>query len=1853
MSLGRATIDLDANAAPLDRSLQAAEGSVRSSVAGMSSAMGAGGKATDSFGSKLGVLSAGLTKTGGVLTGAVTVPLVAVGKNALSTAANYEKGMSVLQATTQASGAEMSKLGKLAVDLGADLTLPGTSAVDAGSAMLELGKAGLSVNDIFSGTRGVLELAAAGNLSNADAAEIAANAINAFNLSGSEASRVADLMAASANASSADVSDMAIAFKQSAAVAAQLGVPIEDLTTALAEMANAGIKGSDAGTSVRTMLMRLAAPTDQAKEAMDDLGIATYDAQGNFKSMPELITAVNGGLEGLSQEQKNAALQTIFGADAIRAANVVLLGGVDAYTSMESAVTKTGAAQDLAKAQTTGLAGAWGGLQSTLETLSLQAGEKLAPAFTAIANGISSLVGFLGGLNPNLLAAAGAFVGIIAAAAPLAILLGVIGGALAGLGAPILAVIAGLALLGAAAVLVARNWETVTTAFPEAQTALDATKEGISIMARVAQAVLPGVGQLFLGYAKAVTASLQLVVGALGGVGHAIVDFLTGDWGSIDDDIAGVGEAASRAADMATSSFSDMVDGAKSIRDGLEDVASGADLEQAAIEKSRKAYINDLQALEDVKLGQNEFMDGQAGITQSLQESATALEHWDDLQGAVDKNVTNASDSIGYWQANLDETNTALGYLNDQIERGEPLSAKQQEQYDILTQGAARQTAGIQDQQGAFVDAATAQVEFMNKQDELNAALADGSINQDQYNQAVKDARAEFNSSQGAAGEMANSQQVLADSIDKVVDKLGLLLQQLGIIPPDVTTNLNVNGEKFDSNIKTAGDEILQFSSKTGAATLTADNSGALGAVSDAEAGADGYAGGSYEAALTADNQAAVQAAADAATRALAYATAEYKAKIDADPSYAQTATGQAQADALAYAKAQYEALLLADNSDALAGIGAVNDAIANVQKSFTVYAEFDYTAVTGGMQAMAGYLPNSPAEKGPLSVLPDWDFLTETVPAAMADGASAVADGGTAMMDDLATAMGAGVDIIRKRLDDGGRDAGVRFGNRIRDGAADGLAGTPTLGQLILDAVTAGMEPAEVEAGLSGSDIVDALVSGVVAGLPEWQNIFDLLHGDALTALADMQRDLQGKIRLGEIAGEDVSDLQAKLDAVAAIIATWSEQTGLDFNAEVTSILAPDVSDDVTSAWLDLLGNLGDIISGKAQADLTGQLADLQNQLTVALATGAPQAVIDALNASITATQNQLAQVGEAYAAAVASGMADPTAWLDQLSNLGDIVSGAAQAGLENQLTDLQNQLTVATAVGAPQAVLDALNAQIAATEAQLEQAGVLYQAALDAGITDPDAWQATSDKLAGIIDGSTFADATARADALGQQLKLAEALGLDDATLNALREQYRQAVLEANAAGQDLDAAYAAGLLDPEAKAAYEEAAGIIAQIPIDQLLALAPQMDDGGLSLIESLVDGIGKGSADYEDLWALIQEMGAAAMDGLDSTVGASKDDIIDSLEQLRQSLLDDLADALAEGADPTAIQADLDAVNQALTETQALAEETADVLSTVGVIAGPGAGFGTVGGPGGGGSGSGGGAGGGSSDVQELASSVDNIVSSMLGFQTSAGILSSAIQQAADAQFGTAVGLEGTFADELLGVQNLLAQQGAAQSTALLGELGDALHGQLDALGLTGPQAIGQTILDGMGLSPDVLGSLGLTPDAIAELQTSLGSDQHTVIGTLEDIHDSLERILSALTPSAGAGAGGGGGGGGAGAGGGFTPPSLGLAGPGGNINLGFLGQGRTPTMFSPASGVLYHNPYNGGVLDDRPLIDAGGTVATTAPGIVSAQPVAAGAGGLGVAPAPQGIHATVNLDLGTAVRTVVVDTLTNAMEALP
>jgi len=310
------------------------------------------------------------------------VALGVAGVASVKMAGDFEKSLNILRSVSSANNEEMKKLADRAVELGKDITLPGISARDAAGAMTELAKAGVNVNDVLTASQGVLSLAKAGQLDVKSAATITARALNSFGLTGDKASMVADVLAAGANASSAEVIDLAYAMAQSGASANRMGITLQDTVAAIAMFSNAGIVGSDAGTSLKTMLQRLAAPTKESSKIMETLGLSFFDANGNFIGLGQTAENLKEKLSVLTQEHREQAITAMFGADSSRVAGILAEQGATGFDNMSKSVNRAGAATDLAAAQNEGLAGALDNLRSVLETIGIRLANELLPPLT-------------------------------------------------------------------------------------------------------------------------------------------------------------------------------------------------------------------------------------------------------------------------------------------------------------------------------------------------------------------------------------------------------------------------------------------------------------------------------------------------------------------------------------------------------------------------------------------------------------------------------------------------------------------------------------------------------------------------------------------------------------------------------------------------------------------------------------------------------------------------------------------------------------------------------------------------------------------------------------------------------------------------------------------------------------------------------------------------------------------------------------------------------------------------------------------------------------------------------------------------------------------------------------------------------------------------------------------------------------------------------------------------------------------------------------------------------------------------------------------------------------------------------
>lgn len=476
-------------------------------------------------GSATKALGEGITDLGRSMTLGLTVPIVAAGGAATSVAANFDDAMSQVQGALGGASADMDGLRNLALQLGADTVF---SATESAQAMVELAKGGLTEAQIKGGALAAsMDLAAAGQLNLADAAATTVQMMGSFGLGAGDATRIANALAGAANASSADVSDLTQAMSQCSAQASLAGWSLEDTAAALALFADHGVKGSDAGTSLKTMLQRLAAPTDQAAEAIAAYGLNIRDSNGKMKDISGIADELTGKLGGLSDAERDAALQTIFGSDASRAAAILMQSGSEGLAKYIAATNDATAAETMANAQKGELSWALENMGGAVESASIAFGTALAPAITAVAGVIGNVAEAFASLPAGVQTGIAVVLALVAALGPLLMVIGsvvaalpaisegfaVLGGALAIPLAPAAAVVAAIAAIAAA----------IYAAWTTSETFRAAVMAGVDAISSKVQEICAFLAPYVQAFLDQIVSTVQVAMDTLGPIIGAVL----------------------------------------------------------------------------------------------------------------------------------------------------------------------------------------------------------------------------------------------------------------------------------------------------------------------------------------------------------------------------------------------------------------------------------------------------------------------------------------------------------------------------------------------------------------------------------------------------------------------------------------------------------------------------------------------------------------------------------------------------------------------------------------------------------------------------------------------------------------------------------------------------------------------------------------------------------------------------------------------------------------------------------------------------------------------------------------------------------------------------------------------------------------------------------------------------------------------------------------------------------------------------------------------------------------------------------------------------------------------------------
>jgi TP901 family phage tail tape measure protein len=332
---------------------------------------------------------------GKTLTTHLTLPLVALGVAAAKVGSDFESELEVMAVAARSSGTAIEELSAAALRMGSDTTLVGLSASEAAAAMTSFYKAGLSTTDMFGDLNGYMagnvglsgalrsavDLAAASELDLGQASDVVTVAMATFGLEADETTRITNSFVQAADASVADVGQLAEALKTIGPVANAFGWSLEETNTALALLSERGIVGAEAGTALKSMMTNLSRQTDDVTGTLEMLNVELYNTDGTMRPLPEILAAFETGLAGATEEQRNLAVQTVAGTYGMVAMNTLLAEGAAGWQSMEEGIRNAATAQEVSAARTQTFSGAMESLEGVIETLLITVGVPLIEDF--------------------------------------------------------------------------------------------------------------------------------------------------------------------------------------------------------------------------------------------------------------------------------------------------------------------------------------------------------------------------------------------------------------------------------------------------------------------------------------------------------------------------------------------------------------------------------------------------------------------------------------------------------------------------------------------------------------------------------------------------------------------------------------------------------------------------------------------------------------------------------------------------------------------------------------------------------------------------------------------------------------------------------------------------------------------------------------------------------------------------------------------------------------------------------------------------------------------------------------------------------------------------------------------------------------------------------------------------------------------------------------------------------------------------------------------------------------------------------------------------------------------------------
>jgi len=433
------------------------------------SKIGAAGEVLQNVGDKI-------SDVGGKLTTHVTVPIMAAGTAAVKTASDFDSAMSKVAAVSGATGDDLDKLRDKAREMGSKTKF---SASEAAEAMNYMAMAGWKTNDMLSGIDGIMNLAAASGEDLATTSDIVTDALTAFGLTAADSGHFADVLAAASSNANTNVSMLGESFKYCAPIAGALGFSCEDTAEALGLMANAGIKSTQSGTSMRSIMTALSGDVKFCSETFGEMEIATTNSDGSMRELSDILADCRVAFNQMTESEKASAAQALVGKNAMSGFLALMNAAPQDIDKLSGAIANCdGTSLSMAETMQDNLGGQLTILKSQLEELAISFGEILMPVIREIVTKIQAFIDKLNAMDPATKQTIVKIALVAAAMGPLLVVIGkvissvgglmtfiskvptmiagaktafsTLGAAIGGISAPVVAVVAAIAALVAA-----------------------------------------------------------------------------------------------------------------------------------------------------------------------------------------------------------------------------------------------------------------------------------------------------------------------------------------------------------------------------------------------------------------------------------------------------------------------------------------------------------------------------------------------------------------------------------------------------------------------------------------------------------------------------------------------------------------------------------------------------------------------------------------------------------------------------------------------------------------------------------------------------------------------------------------------------------------------------------------------------------------------------------------------------------------------------------------------------------------------------------------------------------------------------------------------------------------------------------------------------------------------------------------------------------------------------------------------------------------------------------------------------------------------------------------------------------